>query len=241
MADAFVWRNRYSRGYSPAWNISLPNRPCGCCAPIAPGIARAFAYLILRELDCAPSVPCCAGRHLGLAEARFRLAVATHSRRGGLMLRAEPLYRIQLMMLAPSAGCCAGARPASVCSILASWQRSGARGIACRRLSGSLAGSRCRMSNASSCAATPDRIPSTGGRRRHLHGRLQELNNWLKQVWVPCLACTKAKQRPRTREPIYERWRNARQTGTANVDLAHLLRPGNLLSVNHWQSARWRV
>jgi V/A-type H+-transporting ATPase subunit C len=41
----------------------------------APGIARAFAYLILRERDLRAVRAVLRGRHLGLAEPDIRLAV----------------------------------------------------------------------------------------------------------------------------------------------------------------------
>jgi hypothetical protein len=53
-----------------------------CCVPARPTIARAFAYLILRERDLRAVRAVLRGRHLGLAEADIRQATATRALQG---------------------------------------------------------------------------------------------------------------------------------------------------------------
>jgi V/A-type H+-transporting ATPase subunit I len=62
---------------------------------------------------------------------------------------------------------------------------------------------------------------------------LQELNNWLKQVWVSCLSCHESEAKTEDARAHLEALEETLgKLERLNVDLAHLLRPGSLLSVN---------
>jgi V/A-type H+/Na+-transporting ATPase subunit C len=58
-----------------AWNASLPSWRARPFVPVRRGLARAFAYLILRERDLRAVRAVLRGRHLGLSDAAIRFAL----------------------------------------------------------------------------------------------------------------------------------------------------------------------
>ena len=64
-------------------------------------------------------------------------------------------------------------------------------------------------------------------------GDLQELNAWLKEVWIACLGCHESEARiADARSHLDALEESLAKLERLNVDLAHLLRPDSLLAVN---------
>jgi hypothetical protein len=62
---------------------------------------------------------------------------------------------------------------------------------------------------------------------------LQELNDWLKDVWIACLGCHESEARiADARSHLDALEESLAKLERLNVDLAHLLRPDSLLAVN---------
>ncbi len=149
------------------------------------------------------------------------------------MLRAEPLYRIQLMMLASEAQDAAlalarfGVFNPAPCTVEAfaespavdyreAWLEAEAR------LSKLL----------EQCGDTgPLQLPEDA--EAPALADLLELNNWLKEVWIACLGCHESEARVAdARSHLDALEESLAKLERLNVDLAHLLRPDSLLAVN---------
>jgi V/A-type H+-transporting ATPase subunit I len=149
------------------------------------------------------------------------------------MLRAEPLYRIQLMMLASEAQDAALAlarfgvfNPAS--SSVAALAESPAAVYREAWLEADT-----RMSKLLGLCGNTGSLQLPEEAEAPSLADLQELNNWLKQVWVSCLACHESEaQTEDARAHLEALEETLGKLERLNVDLAHLLRPGSLLSVN---------
>jgi hypothetical protein len=150
----------------------------------APDIA-ARSPPILRERDCVASARACAAiSHPLPLCGRHRSA-----RRGRPMLRAEPLYRVQLLMLASEAQDAAltlarfGAFNPAPCALEALEE---SPAVAYRE---AWLQAEARLSKLlEQCGDTgPLNIPADA--EAPALADLEELNAWLKDVWTACLAC----------------------------------------------------
>lgn len=149
------------------------------------------------------------------------------------MLRAEPLYRIQLVMLASEAQDAALAlarfgvfspAPCALESLAESpadlyreaWLEAEARLSKLLEL----------------CGVTgPLHLPEDA--EAPALADLQELNDWLKQVWIACLGCHESEaQTEEARNHVRALEETLAKLERLNVDLAHLLRADSLLAVN---------
>jgi V/A-type H+/Na+-transporting ATPase subunit I len=149
------------------------------------------------------------------------------------MLRAEPLLRIQLMMLASEAQDAAlalarfGVFNPAACSVEAlaespaeryreAWLEAGARLSKLLELCGETGA--LHLPEDAEAPALAD---------------LEELNAWLKEVWVACLACHESEaQIEEARSHLDALEETLAKLELLNVDLAHLLRADSLLAVN---------
>jgi len=149
------------------------------------------------------------------------------------MLRAEPLYRIQLLMLASEAQDAAltlarfGAFNPAPCALEALEE---SPAVAYRE---AWLQAEARLSKLlEQCGDTgPLNIPADA--EAPALADLEELNAWLKDVWTACLACHESEEQiaeARSRLDALED--TLAKLERLNVNLAHLLRAGSLLAVN---------
>lgn len=149
------------------------------------------------------------------------------------MLRADPLYRIQLLMLASEAQDAALAlarfgvfNPAP----FASTSLAGTPAAAYRE-AWLEAETRFSKLQAQCSDAAPLAVPEDAG--APTLADLEQLNAWLKEVWVACLSCHEDEVRiAEARAHLAALEETLGTLERLNVDLAHLLRPGSLLGVS---------
>ncbi|MDP1929209.1 MAG: V-type ATPase 116kDa subunit family protein [Thiobacillus sp.] len=149
------------------------------------------------------------------------------------MLRAEPLLRIQLLLLASEAQDAAlalarfGVFNPAPCT-LAALTESPASAYREAWLEAD-----ARLSKLLEQCGDTGPLPLPDDAEAPALGDLQELNAWLKEVWGACLACHESEvQIADARHHLAVLEDTLRKLERLNVDLAHLLRPDSLLAFN---------
>jgi V/A-type H+-transporting ATPase subunit I len=149
------------------------------------------------------------------------------------MLRAEPLLKIQLMMLASEAQDAAlslarfGVFNPAACTLAALAE---SPAVAYRE---AWLEAEARLSKLlEQCDDTgPLHLPEEAA--APALADLQELNSWLKEVWIACLTCHESEmQTEDARSHLEALEETLAKLERLNVDLAHLLRVDSLLAVN---------
>ncbi len=149
------------------------------------------------------------------------------------MLRAEPLLRIQLMMLASEAQDAALALARFGVFNPAPYTPEALTESPAADYREAWLEAESRLSKLlEQCGSTgPLQVPVDA--EAPTLADLQELNNWLKDVWVSCLACHEsAEQTADTREHLDALEETLAKLERLKVDLVHLFRTDSLLAVN---------